>query len=185
MTAWQTGNYVEAKELQEEAFVIQLRTNYAVGQAISNLYLGFFHFLQAQFEEGRVQVQLGLDQALEIADFSTQAWRYAMLSWFQAARGDSANATEDLERAELIATDPFRQTGGGNPFLQLIINLDKFLLEVDKGDFEKSREYLLQPLNLMVMTASQPFMSMFPSLAALVIGRDPSSESCRVTGAHI
>jgi len=172
MTVWQSGSYVEARELQEEALVIQLQTNYAVGQATSNLYLGFFQYLQAHFEEGRAQMQLGLDQALEIADFSTQAWCYAMFSWFEAVRGDYAAAEENLARAERIATDPFRQTGGGNPFLQLIINLDRFLLDVASGNFEKAREYLLQPFHLGIMTASQPFMSMFPSLAALVIAHD-------------
>lgn len=176
MTASQLGNYDEMEDLQENALAIQLQTNYIVGQATSNMYLGSFKAMRGQLEEARIQVQLGLDQALEIADFSTQAWCYAVLGWIHAARGDNEGAEENVKRAEAITTDPFRQTGAGNPFLQLIINLVKALLEVAKGDFTAAREYLLQPLNLAIMTASQPFLSMIPSLAALILYHDGHPE---------
>lgn len=172
MTAWQTGNYVEMVDFQEKAHAIQLQTNYMVGQATSNLYLGSFKFYRGQVKEGQIQVQLGLDQALEIADFSTQAWCYANLSFMKFAQDDYAGAKEDLERAEAIVTDPFRQTGGGNPFLKLLINLDRFLLDADRANFESARKYLLQPLNLSVMTDSRPFMTIILSLAALVYSHD-------------
>jgi len=172
MTAGQIGNYDEMEELQEKAFALQLQTNYIVGQATSNAFLGGFKFFRGQLEEGRMQVQFGLEQALEIADFSTQAWCYAILSWMQAADGKIAGAEQDLARAELIATDPFRQTGAGNPFLQLIINLDRFTVEAAKGNAAAARAYLLQPINLAIMTASQPFMSMIPYLVALIVFHD-------------
>jgi tetratricopeptide (TPR) repeat protein len=172
MTAGQTGNFDVMEELQEKALAIQLQTNYMVGQATSNMYLGSFKMIRGQFEEARLQVLLGLDQALEIADYSTQSWCYAILSLIQAARGDNAAAEADLERAELIATDPFRQTGGGNPFLQLMINLGWFTVEAAKGNFEKARGHLLQPLHLTIMTASQIFLTMLPALAAFIVYHD-------------
>ncbi|MEJ2266644.1 MAG: adenylate/guanylate cyclase domain-containing protein [Anaerolineales bacterium] len=172
MTASQMGNYVEMMDFQEKAYVIQLQTDYRVGQATSNLYLGWFKFFEGQYEEGRDLVKLGLELALEVADFSTQAWCYAALSIFHCTFGEYAGAKEDLERAEAIVTDPFRQTGAGNPFLQTFFNLIKFLLDATKGDFSSARNHLIQPLSLSVMTASQPFMTIILALAALIYGYD-------------
>jgi hypothetical protein len=172
MTAGQMGKYEEMEELQEKAFALQLQTNYIVGQATSNAYLGTFKFLRGRPEDARIQVQLGLDQALEISDFSSQAWCYAILGWIQTAHGEYSGAAEDLERAEQIVTDPFRQTGGGNPFLQLIVNLSRFALEAAKGNVAAARSHLLQPLHLAIMTSSRPFMSMVPPLAALIFYHD-------------
>jgi tetratricopeptide (TPR) repeat protein len=172
MTAGQIGNFDEMEDLQEKALAIQLQTNYVVGQATSNMYLGSFKLLRGSLEEARAQVQLALDQSLEIADFSTQAWCYAIFSWLKVVRGDYQDAAADLERAEHIATDPFRQTGGGNPFLQLIMNLDKSLLDIVEGNIIAARQHLLQPLKLSIMTSSQIFMSMVPALLALIAYHD-------------
>jgi predicted ATPase/class 3 adenylate cyclase len=176
MTAAQTGNYVEMVDFQEKAYAIQLQTDYRVGQATSNLYLGWFKFFEGLYEEGRDQVELGLELALEVADFSTQAWCYAALGIFHCVFSDYAGAKEDLERAEAIVTDPFRQTGAGNPFLQLMINLTKFLLGVTQGDFSSAKNHLIQPLSLAVMTASQPFMIIASALVALIYDHDGRSE---------
>ncbi|MFN2123342.1 MAG: tetratricopeptide repeat protein, partial [Candidatus Promineifilaceae bacterium] len=172
MTAWQTGSFDEMVEYQEKAYDIQLQTNYIVGQATSNLYLGDFKFFRGAYEEGLNQVQLGLDQAIEVADFSTQAWCHAFLSLCLCARGDYAGAREELGQAEAITTDPFRQTGGGNPFLALVINLAHCLLAAAEGNFGAAKSVLLQPLSLTLMTASQGFMTMMPALAAPVFHAD-------------
>jgi predicted ATPase/class 3 adenylate cyclase len=172
MTAWQTGSFDEMVEYQEKAYAIQLQTNYIVGQATSNLYLGDFKFFRGAYEEGLNQVQLGLEQAIEVADFSTQAWCHAFLSLCLCARGDYAGAREELGQAEAITTDPFRQTGGGNPFLALVINLAHCLLAAAEGNFGAAKSVLLQPLSLTLMTASQGFMTMMPALAAPVFHAD-------------
>jgi predicted ATPase/class 3 adenylate cyclase len=175
MTAGQTGDYDAFLDYLEKALAIQVQTNYVVGQATSNLYLGSFKFTGGKYAEGFMQVQLALDQALEVADFSTQAWCYAFLSIMKSARGDYTGAEEDLEQAEAIEIDPFRQTGAGNPFLQLQINLARFILDVAKGDFQTAKKDLLQPLNLAVKTASQPYMPMILALVALIYGHDGRS----------
>ncbi len=172
MTAWQTGGFDETLEYQEKAYAIQLQTNYIVGQATSNLFLGSYKFWRREYEEGLNQLQLGLDQAIEVADFSTQAWCHATLSYCKCARGDYSGAREELELAEAITTDPFRQTGGGNPFLELVINVARFLLAAVEGNFGAAKRYLLQPLSLTLMTASQGLMTMMPALAAPVYHAD-------------
>jgi tetratricopeptide (TPR) repeat protein len=183
MTAFQAGYYEDGLEYQEEAFAIQLRTNYVVGQATSNLYLGGFKFYRGEYEEGVIQAQLGLAQALEIADFSTQAWSYTFLTLMRCKGGDYAGARQDLERAKAIVVDPFRQTGAGNPFLQLFINVGEFLLCVAGGDFESARGFLLQPLNLAVMTNSAPGMTIVLPLTALLLGHNGrSAEAVEILG---
>ncbi|MDX1436533.1 MAG: adenylate/guanylate cyclase domain-containing protein [Anaerolineales bacterium] len=176
MTAAQTGDYAAMVDLQEKAYIIQLQTDYRVGQATSNLYLGWFKYFEGRYQEGRRQVELGLELALEVADFSAQAWCYTALGLFDCIAGDYAGAAQELARAEAIVTDPFRQTGAGNPFLQMLAELVKFLLDAAEGDFTSARTHLLQPLTLSIMTASQPFMTFIAAFAALVYGNDGRPE---------
>lgn len=172
MTAYQTGKFVETVAYQEKALALQLQTNYIVGQATSNLFLGGYKFFGGDYEAGFNQLKLALEQAQEVADFSSQAWCRACLSIVYVYQGDIATAEHELGEAKAIVTDPFRQTGGGNPFLQLILNLTTFLVELVKGNIESAVGYLPMPLQLILMTGSQGFMAMMPALAAFVYDHD-------------
>jgi predicted ATPase/DNA-binding SARP family transcriptional activator len=167
MTAYQTGDYDAMYDFLDKAFTIQLKTNYVVGQASSNLYIGYMVFMRGEEAAGREQVEKGLAQALDVVDYSTQAWCYAVLGWINGSLGDYVSAEQNLRMAEAIETDPFRQTGAGNPFLKLQINFARSLLASGKGDYKAAKRDLLQPLKLAVMTSSQPFMTLCVALIAI------------------
>jgi predicted ATPase/class 3 adenylate cyclase len=177
MTAYQTGDYDGGVDFIEKAFAIQIETNYVVGQASSNLYIGFMAFVRGEEATGRALVEKGLDQALDVVDYSTQAWCYAMLSWMDSAAGNYADAEQELRQAQAIVIDPFRQTGAGNPFLQLHINLAELLLDANKGSFKVATQHLLQPLTLAVRTSSHPYMTISIALAALIYAHEGRPES--------
>jgi predicted ATPase len=177
MTAFQTGDYVHMQEYIEKAYAIQLQTNYLIGQASSNLYLGSNEFWRGKIAQGRALVQRGLEQALDVVDFSTQAWCYAMLSTMDSAVGQYADAEKEFRQARAIEVDPFRQTGAGNPFLQLHIHLAGFLLEAKAGDIEAAKGHLYQPLHLAVMTSSHPYMTLFTAMAAMFYSYDGHPKS--------
>lgn len=177
MTAFQTGDYVKMQEYIEKAYAIQLQTNYLIGQASSNLYLGSNEFWRGKIAQGRALVQRGLEQALNVVDFSTQAWCYAMLSTMDSAIGEYADAEREFRQAKAIEVDPFRQTGAGNPFLQLHIHLAGFLLEATAGDIEAAKGHLYQPLHLAVMTSSHPYMTLFTAMAAIFYSYDGHPKS--------
>jgi len=180
MTTYQIGDYDGSLDFLEKAFAIQLETNYVVGQATSHLFLGFFNFLRGDTDQGREVVKKGLAQALDVVDYSTQAWCFAMLAWFDCTLGDYASAAGNIQKAEAIETDPFRQTGAGNPFLELHINIARSLFAAGKGDDGNAKRYLLQPLNLAFMTSSQPYMTLGIAYAAILYAHDgrlePSAE---------
>ena len=176
MTAYQTGQYDAMDDYIEKAYAIQLQTNYIVGQASSNLYRGFTIFMRGETEAGRQLLQNGLDQALDVADYSTQAWCFAILSLTDSALGNYAEAEQNLLRATAIETDPFRQTGAGNPFLELHINYAQSLLASSKGDDATAKRHLLQPLTLAIMTDSQPYMTLSLALAAILYAHEDQSE---------
>ena len=176
MTALQTGQYDVYVEYLEKAYAIQLQTNYRVGQASSNLFRGGSAFSQGDIQPGRELVQKGLNLALDVVDYSTQAWCFAFFSWFDSALGDYVLAQQNLSQAEAIETDPFRQTGAGNPFLELHINFAKFLLSSGTGDYEAAKRHLLQPLTLSVMTSSQYYMTIFIASAAILYANDDRLE---------
>jgi hypothetical protein len=52
------------------------------------------------------------------------------------------------------------------------INLAHSLLAAAEGNFEAAKRYLLQPLSLILMTASQGFMTMMPAMAAPIFHAD-------------
>jgi len=176
MTTYQIGDYDVSVNILEKAFAIQLETNYVVGQATSRLFLGFFNFLRGEMERGREVVNQGLAQALDVVDYSTQAWCFSILAWIDCTLGDYASAEGNLHKAEAIETDPFRQTGAGNPFLELHINYARSLFAAGNGDYESAKRYLLQPLNLAIMTSSQPYMTLSIALAAILYARDGQLE---------
>ncbi len=168
MTAYQTGDYDATDDFFEKAFAIQLKTNYVVGQATSNLYIGYMAFMRGEREAGRELVEKALVQALDVVDYSTQAWCFAVLGWINCAAGDYASAEKNLRKAEAIETDPFRQTGAGNPFLKLQINFAQSLFASGNGDYEAAKRYLLQPLNLAVRTASQPYLTLLMASSGIL-----------------
>jgi predicted ATPase/DNA-binding SARP family transcriptional activator len=177
MTAYQTGDYDAMYDFLDKALDIQLRTNYLVGQATSNLYIGYMAFMRGETVRGRELVEKGLAQALDVVDYSTQAWCFAVLAWIDCAVGDYASADQNLRKAEAIETDPFRQTGAGNPFLKLQINYARALYASGNGDDNGAKRSLLQPLNLATMTSSQPFMTICIALAAILHTHDGRPES--------
>ena len=107
-----------------------------------------------------------------MVDYSTQAWCFAVLAWIDCTVGDYASAEGNLQKAEAVETDPFRQTGAGNPFLKLQINLSRALYTAGIGDEASARRHLLQPLNLAIMTSSQPYMTICSALAAILYAHD-------------
>ncbi len=174
MTAWQAGEYADLSHM-DRLLALHLRTGYVVGQAVAHLFAGYMDVTAGRWEQGDARVRTALELALEVADFSTQAWCYATLAFAAAVCGDVAPARQYLAQAEAISTDPFRQTGAGNPFVQLQINLVRFMVryagdEVG-GEIPPAAAYLLQPLQLSVMTNSQPYMSMLVALVALIYER--------------
>jgi len=177
MTAFQIGDYDGMGDFIQKAFAIQLNTNYVVGQATSNLYIGYIAFTSGDTVQGRELVTRGLAQALEVADHSTQAWCYAILGWIDCAAGDYASAEQNISKAGAIETDPFRQTGAGNPFLEMQINLARFLLEAGTGNFKVARGRLLQPLNLAITTSSQPYMTFLTAMSAISYASEERLES--------
>ncbi len=172
MTAYQSGDYDATDDFFQKAFAIQLRTNYVVGQATSNLYIGYMAYMRGEKTAGRELVEKALVQALDMVDYSTQAWCFAVLGWIDCAAGDYASAEQFLRKAEAIEIDPFRQTGAGNPFLKLQINFAQSLFASGSGANEAAKRYLLQPLNLAVITSSQPFMTICTALAAILYTDD-------------
>jgi len=168
MTASQMGLFEDFEAYQEQAYAIQLQTNYLLGQATSNLYLGGFKFLRGKIVEGRRQMELGLELAIDVADSSTQAWCHAMLALFNCLNGDFEQGKAELNKAKGIQTDPFRQTGAGNPFLELNINTADFILSLQDGNLLEAKKHLLQPLHLIIMTHSVVYMHIILPLAALV-----------------
>jgi predicted ATPase/class 3 adenylate cyclase/Tfp pilus assembly protein PilF len=177
MTAYQTGNYDAQDDYLEKALAIQLKTNYVVGQATSNLFLGYIAFMRGETAPGRELVEKALLQALDVVDYSTQAWCFAVLGWIHCTAGDYDSAERNLRQAEAIETDPFRQTGAGNPFLKLQINFAQSLLTSGNGDYEAAKRYLLQPLNLAVMTSSQPYMTCLAALTGIIYASDGRLEA--------
>jgi predicted ATPase/class 3 adenylate cyclase len=177
MTAFQAGYYDDYDGYIDRAFDIQIETNYLVGQASSNLYRGVTRFWEGKLVEGRALVQQGLDQALDVVDYSTQAWCYAILSMMDSAVGNYLEAKGELQKAQAIEIDPFRQTGAGNPFLQLHINYAQALLTSAKGDYENANRHMQQPLRLAFQTSSQPYMTLFTAWAVLFYAQDNQLES--------
>lgn len=177
MTAFQTGHYEATNDYIEKAYAIQLETGYLVGQASSNLYRGLTAFMRAEIVVGRALVQQALDLALDVVDYSTQAWCYSVLSLIDSALGNYAGAEQNLWQAEAIETDPFRQTGAGNPFLQLHIHYAKSLLAGGRRNYEAAKRNLLQPLRLAVSTSSQPYMTALISLVAILFAGEGRSEA--------
>ena len=168
MTCWQTGNYDAMADYAAKMYDIQLQTGYLVGQATSEVYSGLVAITNGRLEEGVDHVQVALDLAINIADFSTQSWCYAILGFEAGIRGDLEAAGRHLDSAESIDPDPFRQTGAGNPFLHLHINLVRFLVVAGEGDFVSAGKHLLQPLHLAATTDSQPYMAITLALATLI-----------------
>jgi len=177
MTTFQTGQYEAMEDYLERAYAIQRQTNYRVGQASSNLYRGLTAFLRGEVASGRALVQQGLELALNVVDYSTQAWCFAILSLIDSALGNQAGAKQNLLQAESIETDPFRQTGAGNPFLQLHINYAKALLAGSDGNDDAAKLHLLQPLRLAIETSSQPYMTLLAALAAVLHAHDGRPEA--------
>lgn len=177
MTAYQSGDYDATNDYFEKAYVIQLKTDYVVGQASSNLYRGYMIFMRGETAAGQALVEQALAQALNIVDYSTQAWCWAILGWIACAAGDYAQAEQHLRQAEAVEPDPFRQTGAGNPFLKLQINFAQSLLASGRGDYVAVRHYLLQPLRLAVNTSSQPFMTLSIAAAALLYAHNGHLEA--------
>ncbi|MCB0168135.1 MAG: tetratricopeptide repeat protein, partial [Anaerolineae bacterium] len=177
MTAYQSGDYDATDDYFEKAYNIQLKTDYVVGQATSNLYRGYMTFMRGETVAGQALVEKALAQALDIVDYSTQAWCWAILGWIKCAAGDYTQAEQHLRQAEAIEPDPFRQTGAGNPFLKLQINFAQSLLASGRGDYVAVRHYLLQPLRLAVNTSSQPFMTLSIAAAALLYAHNGHSEA--------
>jgi tetratricopeptide (TPR) repeat protein len=166
MTAWQTGDY--AGTTTEELLALYQRTGYVVGQATAYFFLGYIQMTTGQLQEGLAHVRTALELALDVADFSTQAWCYALFGFEAGLRGDIERARQYLSSAEAIDTDPFRQTGAGHPFVQLHINLVRFLVTAAESDPSRAAGHLLQPLQLATMTDSQPYMAIFLALSVLV-----------------
>jgi predicted ATPase/DNA-binding SARP family transcriptional activator len=168
MTSWQTGEYDAMDDHFDQAFAIQLRNNYVVGQASSNLYRGQVIFIRGNSALGRELVERGLNQALNIVDYSTQAWCFCTLAIMDCAAGNYAEAERFVDQAEAITTDPYRQTGAGNPFLQLHINFVLSILAAARADYQAAEYHLLQPLKLAVMTTSQPYMTLLMALSGIL-----------------
>jgi predicted ATPase/DNA-binding SARP family transcriptional activator len=177
MTVYQTGDYDAMDDYLEKAFAIQLKTNYLVGQASSNLYIGYMAFMRGEVAAGRELVEKALAQALDVVDYSTQAWCFAVLAWINCSLEDYASAEGNLRMAEAIETDPFRQTGAGNPFLKLQINFARSLWASGTGAYEAAKRYLIQPFTLAIMTSSQPFMTLSIASAATLYAHDGRLES--------
>lgn len=183
MTASQMGILEDYEAYQQQAYAIQLQTNYLLGQATSNLFLGGFKFLRGNIVEGRDQMRLGLELAIEVADFSTQAWCHAMLGVFSCLHGDFEGGKAELNKAKGIQTDPFRQTGAGNPFLEMNINLADSILSLQAGHVAEAKRHLLQPLRLILMTHSVIYMHIILPLAALVrVGEEQVDAAAELFG---
>lgn len=176
MTAFQAGDYDAMVDYLEKAFTIQLQTGYMVGQASSNLFRGYTRFMKGEIVEGRVLVQLALDQSIDITDYSTQAWSFSMLSMIKSASGEYTEAEDDLAQAQAIEIDPFRQTGAGNPFLQLHINLAAVFLQLGRNNYKSTRSYLVQPLSLAIATSSHPYMTILLAPATIMYANNGSPE---------
>ena len=168
MTAYQVGDYDAMYQFLDKALAIQLETGYVVGQASSNLYIGCMTFMRGETSPGRKLIEKALSQAYDVVDYSTQAWCFALLGWIDCSNADYASAEQDLRKAEAIETDAFRQTGAGNPFLKLQISFARSLLACGRGAYETGKNYLLQPLDLAVMTASQPYMTICTAAVAIL-----------------
>ncbi|MCB0196859.1 MAG: tetratricopeptide repeat protein [Anaerolineae bacterium] len=177
MTAYQSGDYDATLNYFEKAYGIQLKTDYVVGQASSNLYRGYMIFMRGEAAAGQALVEKALAQALEIVDYSTQAWCWAVLGWIAAVAGNYDEAEQHLRKAEAVEPDPFRQTGAGNPFLKLQTNFAQSLLASGRGDYAAVRRYLLHPLRLAVDTSSHPFMTLSIAVTALLYASDGRSEA--------
>ncbi len=183
MTAYQTGQYEQSFDYMRRGFAIQQQANFIVGIASSHLYSGWLMCIRGEITTGRKRIEKGLALALDVVDYSTQAWCYAILSLLDAWAGDLETAGEKLAQAQSIEADPFRQTGAGNSFLNLHINWVKSLLLLSKEEIEAAKNYLSLALNLAVQTKSHPYVThLILVLALFRVTEEKEAEAVALMG---
>ncbi len=138
--------------------------------------MGWMLASKGEFVQGRELLQQALDTALDIVDYSTQAWAFTFLAFIESVSGNQTEAEEHLSRAESIETDPFKQTGAGNPFLHLQIAFTKAFLECNKSNFDDARLRLTQSLQVSILRAGHPYMIHCLALAIPLSAHDGSPE---------
>ncbi|UCH24388.1 MAG: tetratricopeptide repeat protein [Trueperaceae bacterium] len=176
MTAYLAGEYDVGVDYLAQTKKISLRTNYRVGVATGNLFMGWMLASKGEFVQGRELLQQALDTALDIVDYSTQAWAYTFLAFIESVSGNQTEAEEHLSRAESIETDPFKQTGAGNPFLHLQVAFTKAFLECNKSNYDDARLRLTQSLQMSILRAGHPYMIHCLALAIPLSVHDGSPE---------
>ena len=168
MATYQDGRYPLSLEYLEQAYALQRETNFIVGQASSHLYGGWMHYIRGDMRYGRQRIETALKLALEVVDYSTQAWCYAILSLFDSAGGDYIAAEKKLHQAKAIAPDPFRQSGAGNPFMQLHIDWAETELHAAATNVQAVKRLLIPMLDLACQTDSHPYTTYFMVMAAFL-----------------
>lgn len=168
MTVFMQGNYKQSLYYLESALNIQQKASYLVGQATNLLFSGYLHVMRGQLDYGRQRMQAALKIALEIVDYSTQAWCYVLLAVAEGAIGSYTLAEEHLAHARAIETDPFRQTGAGNPILELSIHWAQMILCAANGQFDTIRRLLPENLHFSYQVASHPYLTFFIPFVAML-----------------
>ena len=176
MKSYLDADYQQSLKQLEMSFQLQVETNFIIGQASSHLYIGWMKYIRGELAAGRQRVETGLQMAQEVVDYSTQAWCLATLSVFDCFAGDYAGARDRVSQAEAIETDPFRQSGAGNPFLQLTIHWARAMLDLADRRLVSAKQQLLPMLNMALESESQPYLTYGVATGALLLAADDNNE---------
>ncbi|MEM7117732.1 MAG: BTAD domain-containing putative transcriptional regulator [Chloroflexota bacterium] len=162
------GNYQQSLEYLESALEIWQNANYLSGQAAGLAFAGDHYYRGGQLDYGRQLMQKGLKIALDIADYSAQAFCYVLLAGLETISSNLDLAEDYLSKAHAIETDPFRQAGTGNPFLQWLTHSVQMFLNATNGQLDTIRSSLPFAFFFATQVASHSALTSFMTLAALL-----------------
>ncbi|MEM7117733.1 MAG: BTAD domain-containing putative transcriptional regulator [Chloroflexota bacterium] len=177
MAAFMQGSYKPSFNHLEAALDIWQHANYLVGQATSQLFSGYMYVMGGKIDFGRQRIKVALETAVNIVDYSTQAWCHVLLAVTEGAVGNDRLAKEHLSSARAIETDPFRQTGAGDPFIQLSIHWAHMILCAADGKLDEIRRLLPDNLNFSYQVGSHPYLTFFIPFVAMLRADDGQFEA--------